>query len=347
MNQDTKLARDTLYKIQGMLNQNSQKPIQPVQYIKLEQLFDRLSSKLSPAQQEQYRFKSLYYREVSTRAKRSKQSQSLPVVSTPVVVTNPSQQLATQLGWLDYTQGQATFEESIKRLKPAGAFFIDVCDTKVQRWLVKRLAQQIMGFQNGKKLEINVACLGGNFEVLWAEFARQLQLPDETADATIAKLIELCQGKTVIIALSRFQQLDEAMQQRLMTEFWWPLVQQIQAQQRNWRSRLVLFLLRDGARLERPANCPFEVWPGGVTPVKLPIVHLESLVELASHDVQGWFEESFDLLAAHIGEVAAEEFMQQERMASWDSHPWTTLENICNVFRTEIAEIEPYWKLVG
>lgn len=159
---------------------------------------------------------------------------------------------------------------------------------------------------------------------------------------------QLCQGKTVIIVLSRLQQLDEEMQRRLIKEFWIPLVQRLDDQQRDWRSRLVLFLVQDNPKPEAVSNCPFEVVsPPAVSTPTYP-VQLEPLIELALADVQDWFErEAFKLLAARIGQEAAERFMAQGQFARWESHPWTTLENICNVFQTEIAELEPYWKLAG
>jgi hypothetical protein len=342
INDDTGLARDTWDKIFDMLC-GTQKPLESVQYVKLEQLFDRLNSKLDDQDKEKHKFQPRYCKEVN-RSVAIKQQKVSPVVST----IPPKKQLATRLGSLNYTTGQATFNESMNRLKPAGAFLLQVGDTKVQRWLVRRLAQQVLGFENGRRLEINVACLGGNFESLWSELAGQLKLSHRTAEATIASLSELCQGKTVIIVLSRFQQLDEEMQRRLMGEFWLPLVRQIRSQPRDWRSRLVLFLIQDGAGTGEISRYSFEVVsPDTAQEAEFP-VRLEPLLQITSHDVKGWFEqEGYELLAAQIGLEEADKFMQQDQISDWEQHPWITLENICNVFRTEITEIEPYWKLAG
>jgi hypothetical protein len=342
---DTGLTRDTLDKIFEMLYRNAQKSVKPVQYIKFEQLFDRLNSKLDDQDKDQHKFQPRYCAEVD-RLIQPKRPQHLPVVDG-----SPVKQLDTSLRTLNYTTGQASFNESLKRLKPAGAFLLQVNDTRVQRWLVKRLAQEVVGFENGRRLEINVACLGGNFESLWSEFARQLKLPDGTAETTIARLSELCQGKTVIIVLSRLQQLDKEMQQRLIGEFWIPLVRQISSQHsqsQNWRSRLVLFMVQDGARAEVFPNCPFRVvLPSAAKSPDHP-VRLEPLIEFALEDVRDWFErEGANLLATLIGAEEAERFMQQDSISTWEQHPWATLENICNVFRTEIDNIEPYWKLAG
>ncbi len=378
---DTRLSRDTLNKIFN-------EPYQPVQKRCLEDLFERLNSKLKEnyRTQNQYRrgeeqaayerrvnqalkgicieFRDAAYctENIEERAPRSPSSNSqlrqferspTPGSSRNLPLSaSPQEQLDTLLKSLNYTKGQALFEESIRTLKPSGAFLLQVRDTKVQRWLVRRLVHQVPGFQNTRPLEINVALLGGEFEQLWSEFARQLKLTDGTAEATIANLSELCQGKTVIIVLSRLQQLDEEMQRQLIGKFWVPLVQQIGSQQQDWRSRLVLFLIQDGERSEESPKCPFSVVPPDEAMNPEHPVLLEPLTEIYSQDVQAWFErEGTSLLQARIGEKDAEQFMQQimqqNRLSRWETHPWTTLENICNVFQTEIAEIEQYWKLAG
>jgi inactive STAND len=342
LSEDTGLTRDTLDKIFEMLHRNPQKPVKPVQYIKLEQLFDRLYRKLEQPDQDQYRFQPRYCREVvgSTQPKRDKAS---PIDSSVLI----QQKLAMCLDSLNYTIGQATFTRLLSQCEPTGAFLLQVSDTKVQSWLVKRLAKQVPGFENGRRLEINVALLGGNFEYFWADLAKQLRLPYETAEATIASLSELCQEKTVIIVLSRLQRVDEGIQQRLMDEFWLPLAKQICAQSRDWRSRLVLFLVQDGVTSQHSSS-PFKRF---LSDQADPLVHpvmLEPLVEFASHDVRFWFaQEGFELLATQIGEEEAEKCIQQNQIFTWEPHPWDTLENICNVFRTKIADIERYWKLAG
>ena len=348
---DTGLSRDTLNRIFNC-------PYQPVQKRCLENLFEKLNARLGDNAQnivfdETHYTDSIEERGLQSpnslsqrdRSKLSPGSQSSRNEPSPTCL---QERLDTLLRRLNYTTGQAWFEQSMQQLKPIGAFLIQVSDTNVQRWLVRRLAQQVSGFINAEKLEINVALSGGNFEYIWSQFAEKLKLPDETAEATIASLSELCQGKTVIIVLSRLQQLDGEMQQRLMGEFWFPLVRQICSQRRDWRSRLVLFLVQDGERLEECPNCPFEVVsPKDANNPEYPVL-LEPLVQIASCEVQDWFEkEGFELLAARIGREAADQFMQQDQISRWKSHPWTTLENVCNVFQTEISEIEQYWKLAG
>jgi inactive STAND len=376
LREHTGLARDTVIKI---FNQ----PYQPVQKRCFEDLFRKLNEKL----QEDYKNRNparngesqtAYELRIAQALKeirivfnedyltdedvdgqspsfispqRSRSNQSATSQSSQTSQISPlrgscHEELATLLGSLNYTMGQATFEESMKRLKPVGAFLLQVSDTKIQRWLVKRLAQEVSGFETGKRLEINMACLG-NFESLWSELARGLKLPSGTAETTIASLSELCQEKTVIITLFRFQQLDLEMQQRLMAEFWCPLVRRIRSQQLDRRSRLVLFLIQDGARSKEGSQYPFQVVAADAAVHAEHPVMLEPLKQITSHEVEDWFDRKAWKLLAQIRGEGAKRFIQPDQISTWEPHPWETLENICNVFQTEITDIEFYWKLAG
>lgn len=187
---DTRLSRETLNRIFNC-------PYKPVQKRCLEDLFERLNRRLEEnhkAQNQPQRgedpiayegrmkrtlqhlcitFKEIYCTEELKEVRSAKvpappaQSQPLPVslvetVPFPAALPENLKELDTRLRNLNYTTGQARFQESLKRLKPAGAFLLQVGDTKVQRWLVRRLAQQVLGFENGKRAEINVALLGEN-----------------------------------------------------------------------------------------------------------------------------------------------------------------------------------------
>jgi inactive STAND len=300
---------------------------------------------------------------VSTSQKqRRKSSDALAVTQSGVTGVirhsgvSSQQHLAELLRDLNYKTGQARFEETMALLHPSGAYLLDALDWRSQRWLVSRLVQKVPGFGTGRRAEINAMYLDKedkDLTYLWSELARQLrlELPDGTGEEIIPKVSELCQGKTVIIVLRRFQMLDREMQGRLIEDFWGKLLHQVKSQSQHWRSRLLLFLLQDGTAddLELSAY-PFTVVQPDCAENPAHPVKLVPFYQFPSEEVQAWFKDEgvFERLSQQIGREAAEQFMQENRISRWSQPtPCTVLENICEIFRIDISEVERYWELTA
>jgi hypothetical protein len=186
LHRDTGLARGTLDKILNEPQQHQPRPA--VHYIKIEQLFDRLGEKLPDSLRSQYCFQPRYCQESPPRP-----AVIDPPPPPPLPPAANARQILVQKLWnLDYRDGQVEFEKLIQPSTVAVAFLVKTSDSKVQPWLIKRLARLVPGFTNAERFEIKISYrILQNFDHFWMELARRLNTSD-TAEATIARLSELC-----------------------------------------------------------------------------------------------------------------------------------------------------------
>ncbi|MCY7282344.1 MAG: hypothetical protein LH679_02655 [Cyanobacteria bacterium CAN_BIN43] len=362
----TDLTRDTINRILGTEKQPEPKPVQRQT---LEHLFSCLNKQIkqnyrdaNPQGQkesgEAYKkrigeslkslyqcpFRNQYWTDDIDAAHQSTAiaSSLLEPVAQSVGYLSDAQTLAHLLWKLDYAKEEEEFTTTLCQLNRSGAFMVRCHDTKVQGWLVKRLAKAAGFFEMAEKISINMGSLS-RIDELWDKFPKKLRRSPVSSKSMIEDLSKLCQERPVIIVLSRFQRADKTMQHQIINEFWMPLLNQVNtASRRSWRSRLVLFLVEEGGDIHIKTVSPDEA-KNSEYPVLLP-----PLIEIKSGDVRDWFKDDvFELLVQRRGDGEAEAFMRNNNIASPGSTPWNTLENICNEFRYDITEIEPSWRLAG
>jgi DNA-binding CsgD family transcriptional regulator len=72
-----------------------------------------------------------------------------------------AQSVSESLWYLDYDDQEAEFKKCLKKLNPDGAFLIRAGQTKLQKWLVKRLAYKyVPNFERAEKISICITRKG-------------------------------------------------------------------------------------------------------------------------------------------------------------------------------------------
>lgn len=261
-----------------------------------------------------------------------------------------SYKVANLLMNLNYDEQKINFKKSMNQLKPGAAFLVRARDIEIQRWLVSSLSQIVPGYENSERITINASRFISRLNPdLWQEFGKKLLIPKnipKNRDTLIRSLAEICQKKSVIIAVYNFPKLREQIVD--LHQFWCDLLKEVKLlAYRNPQSRLILFLTDDET----------ENYPSNITPFQLvetdkvqvndfqKLILLAPLSQLTASETEGWFisDPVFNLL----GEEKVKRIVEQ-CLPFWQGEPLKMLNEICAVFDFEgIAEIEPYWKLAG
>lgn len=254
------------------------------------------------------------------------------------------QEVANLLRELNYDRQKADFKKLMTELKPGAAFLVRAKDIEIQRWLVSLLARTIPDFENSERISINVARYRYRFnQNLWQQFGRKFSAAN-SRETVIQYLAELCQQKSVIIAVYDFSKLGEQMSQ--LHEFWCDLLKAVeQLPNRKIKSRLILFLTDEATEGDSSGITPFQIFKPNKPQDYRALILLEPLSQLTRNDVEGWLVS--DSVSKLLGEDTVDEIVRQ-CLPEWKEEPRKMLNEICTVFDFDgIAAIEDYWKLAG
>ncbi len=253
-------------------------------------------------------------------------------------------QLVDCLWSLDYRSQTRVFEDYTCPSRRVAAFVVQARDTRIQRWLVKRLFNQLPNVRNARVFPFVIPAhplwKHRDFDELWIDLAKMLKCQAEST-VVLDKLVEIYQTKPVIVAMYGWQESyrSQQLQKQVLTEFWQPLVQAIRdLPNQPSRSRLVLFLT-EGATRD----------PEVVDDVNFPI-RLAPLTEIIRDEVADWLDSrSLSPILHQVRSEDAITILIEQEIGEWDAEPVQTLQEICYVFDLEngIADIESEWRLVG
>ena len=166
---------------------------------------------------------------------------------------------------------------------------------------------------------------------------------EKNRESTLKFLTQLCQQKTVIIAVQECHFLN-AEKLGQLGQFWQELVQRVQALSgRSPLADLLLLLTSDDpSRIDMNVCFPYQ--PSSPS---RPI-SLEPLKDIPEKDISWWFKQSVDSkpLADLLGEEAVEQLLEQG-FRQWPTEPSEVIKQICLAYKLDISEIEPYWRLDG
>ncbi|MCC5664143.1 caspase family protein [Nostoc sp. CHAB 5784] len=263
---------------------------------------------------------------------------------------SPEENISDLLYLLDYSTQQQDFTDVMTRCKES-AFLIQTENEMIQRWLVRRLAGCVPGFEKAKKSSIRISySIRIDFNNFWQKFMLENNLNRETV---IQELAKLCETKSVIIAIYGLSSLDEA-EIHEFHQFWSDLVNKVRSiststQQRSFRSRLVLLLAEknDSTVLDKLHIFNF-IQPPEINENQYSI-SLAPLNMILRDDVENWLAPDYvyNFIDRKEDEIQS---IVDDIQNSCKGKPYDVLNEICHTFfqvEYDITAIEPYWKLAG
>lgn len=260
------------------------------------------------------------------------------------------QKIADLLLQLNYRTQEKNFQEVIE-CQSEGAFLIRAREERIQRWLVRRLAGRLPDFQRSQRFSIRIPNhpMRHDFAAFWSEFKLD-SVSNPSCESVIQNLAQLCQKKSVIIAMYGLRFLDQEKMAQLHN-FWVRLVAEVRSiprEKRCFRSHLLLLLAENSTTLQDKLS-PFKFVESKMVQETQYTIALEALELIPQNDVKKWLakETVYSSLNKTPEEVQA---IVDNDIPKWDQEPSQVLEEICQtVFQIPdgIAAIEPYWKLAG
>ncbi|MBO3457301.1 caspase family protein [Aetokthonos hydrillicola Thurmond2011] len=271
-----------------------------------------------------------------------------PCYSSTTQRKSREQIIADSLLSLDYCKQERVFIDAmIDTEQREKAFLVQTDEEEIQSWLVRRLAKRVWGFHNAKKYEIRVHRhrMRINFNYFLEEFQQDIGIGNRiTLETVIQCLAEVCEQKSVIIAIYGLSRLDQEKVLQFHT-FWSGLVKQVHS--RNLSDlRLVLLLAEENNNDVLRRLYPFF----SNTPFIYEPIHLTPLESILRNDLKKWRLQQQDVYDSLNFSNLEIESIAEEDVLNWSETPLEMLENICcKLFKIDqgIAAIEPYWKLAG
>ncbi|MEC4983358.1 MAG: hypothetical protein SAJ37_08965 [Oscillatoria sp. PMC 1068.18] len=322
----------------GKMLKYSQKP-KTLQFRSIQTLFNWINKKLEDKNLGCCPLLDSYYQEVTETNNpkvSSSRSQSTPSPGSP-------DRVITDLLWkLNCRQQEANFGNSLQYLQPAGTFLVRAKDLNLQKYLVKRLARDIPGFQNAycQPLVVPPHPMRINFEEFWRELATKFKT-EPTRNSIIKAISDRCKSQTVILALYNIHTLDDAKLLDL-SDFWSELVENVRSQpRRSFRSYLVLFLTEEIGDKQYPFETVsnFDI-KSPCNPLILP-----QLQGISQGDTTVWLKQDsvYQSLLNSLGEERIELLLRDISQCDPNDVP---LNKICwGCGLKGVAEIEQYWEL--
>ncbi|MEM7063450.1 MAG: caspase family protein [Cyanobacteria bacterium P01_B01_bin.77] len=254
-------------------------------------------------------------------------------------------QVNERLGSLDYDPQCQAFKVGIPRSQRAVAFVVQARDRKIQKWLVKRLFNQIPNASNASVFAFTVprhamGRIGGGIDNLWESLAKSLHCSAEP-NIIIEALIKKYRTKPIIVAMYGWSRHLQSLQKQILEQFWKPLAEAVGAMdQQPTRSRLILFLAEGSAITEPSVSAN--------TPLSSPAIpiRLEPLTEIQPADIQQWMDSDtvHSLLNQYIPEGNINTLID-EQILTWSSDPVEVIQGICDIFELDIEDIQKDWEL--
>lgn len=260
------------------------------------------------------------------------------------------QKIADLLLQLNYRTQEKNFQD-VMDSQSEGAFLIRAREERIQRWLVRRLAGCLPDFQRSQRFSIRIPNhpMRHDFQAFWTEFKLD-SVNNSSCESVIQNLAQLCQKKSVIIAMYGLRFLDQEKMAQLH-DFWVRLVEEVRSiprEKRCFRSHLLLLLAENSTILQNKLS-PFNFVESQMFQETQYTISLEALELISQNDVENWLakETVYSSLNKTSEEVQA---IVCNHIPNWEQEPSQVLEEICQtVFQITdgIAAIEPYWKLAG
>lgn len=250
---------------------------------------------------------------------------------------NHREELRRALLTLDYYEQSKFFKRFLEEKHQVGAFLIHGEPDHGQSWLLHRLTSRVPGSSTGKVHTISFQRKGRgrNLEALWRELAHWVGLKAFQSPQKIAEQVhKVWQTQTVIIILRNLYEIDEESIQRLIREFWHPLVEQTQRVPCLSSNHCLLFLIdNDGCTDEWRAT--FVRQPSANWNPSFP-VKLERLAPFTNDILAGWMRQQVDLLPTT---TTIQDILEN----SENGIPELALEHICNLCGCDWHESEKLW----
>ncbi|MDF5728782.1 MAG: CHAT domain-containing protein [Rhizonema sp. PD38] len=246
------------------------------------------------------------------------------------------QKIAELLLSLNYRDQERNFQDVINR-QAEGAFLIQAEEEIIQHWLIRRLAGCVPDFTKAKifLIKTDSYAIRSNSVEFWSAFQKEC-VDNRSCESVIHALAELCQRKSVIIAMYGLRVIEESKITQIHN-FWLSLVKEVRSRDCHFRSKLILLIAQGNSTTVDQLH-PFEF-----------SISLAPLEKILQSDAKTWLEQEkvYDPLN-RLG-VNTQAIVRND-INTWDEEPSQMLEEICQtLFKISdgIAAIEPYWKLAG
>lgn len=258
------------------------------------------------------------------------------------------QRIAEILSLLNYSNQEQEFKNAIKQYKES-VFLVRAEEENIQRWLVWRLAKFIPGFKQAQKISIRIRShpMKYDFDAFWNEF-KQNSANNLNRESVIQNLAELCQTKSIIIAIYGLSYLDREKLDQFYS-FWSDLVYKVNSNPRSFRSRLVLILAEKNCATVTNKLLPFTFVQSSSINHAQCSVSLKPLKQIFKNDVENWLEqdEVYDEINQTDDDIQS---IICNDISGWEEEPFEILYVICyRIFQIDdgIDTIQNYWKLTG
>jgi hypothetical protein len=262
--------------------------------------------------------------------------------------------IANCLFSLDYCHQEKVFKEIMEKQK-AIAFLIQADESKIQSWLVGRLARLVSDFNTAKRYPVRLRRhpMLWNFEAFWQEFKNDIKLENERNRETVIKVLaEIYNQRSVIIAIYGLSRLSTEDVKKFY-DFWLALVNQVTKQKCSFRSsHLVLLLAEESKKDVVDKLSPFQF---GQSSSICEAIHLAPLDRISREDALKWLRKTNVYDSLNLPDDQVQEIVKNF-VPKWSEKPLEMLVDICcDLFKIKqeeaeqktLAEIEPYWKLEG
>ena len=255
---------------------------------------------------------------------KTQQSRQLPAALEQDVTV----QLKTALWTLNYRKQVGPFEDFVGLCEPARAFLVQGKTGSCQRWLVNRLVYQFLPeISSENKISISPRNDETYIEELWEQLGHRL-LQDRAA--TPAELVEHVyrrwREETVILVFHDLDRLPPSQPQKIIQEFWRPLVRRLQAESGSENGSYLLMFLVDNVGDADEWNLAGALDEGDVD---MGLEILPVIDQFKRGDLQPWVNKHRDLpkLLPDLKQLRkiTERLLKEGR----DGEPDRTMQAIC------------------
>jgi hypothetical protein len=277
-------------------------------------------------------------------------SRTIGSVAANVAVTlgRPSveQRMAQALQDLGYGGQQKVFDNFLESDRVIEAFVVEVNfddESDLQKCLVSRLSRDLIGGTSPmfRTLGVRREWQDNPLRKLTSGLAPDLGLA-ETADVKEVHecLLRLARTQSVVIALYEVPKMGSDSLAKLMDEFWYPLVKQVEdSQGQVVKKRILLFLAGVGpmvSLLEQANGCDTLDYP-------------EAMDNIRGSDLEEWRRITRVKQLINCRQEIVPDIKDELKRFRPMSNAYQSIENVCEIFgfKGDLGQFEAFWQLSG
>jgi inactive STAND len=256
------------------------------------------------------------------------------------------QRMAQALQDIGYGGQQKVFDDFLESDRVIEAFVVEVNfddESDLQKCLVSRLSRDLIGGTSPmfRTLGVRREWQDNPLRLLTSGLAPDLGLA-ETADVKEVHecLLRLARTQSVVIALYEVPKMGNDSLAKLMDEFWYPLVKQVEdSQGQVVKKRILLFLAGVGpmvSLLEQANGCDTLDYP-------------EAMDNIRGSDLEEWRRITRVKQLINCRQEIVPGIKDELKRFRPRSNAYKSMENVCEIFgfKGDLGQFEAFWQLSG